>query len=193
MSGDFLYRVTKRVLVIGLMVVMFSAVSVAAERVDLLSVKSASISAINAQKQTDGSRTVRGLEAQNEIRALGLTDQNSFTVIGKFIDRSGKTHFRQRQLFNGIPIWGEHVNMRVTKNGWVDNLHGRIVTDIEFDLDSITPSFDGKTLIEALKGQKTRQSAKNTNFLFENERVELVIFLDNEDMARLAYEVSFFC
>jgi Zn-dependent metalloprotease len=178
----------KRMLVTGLFVSMVSAPAIAAEKMNLRKMRSAYANAVNVVKKADGSKSIRGLEKRNEIRALGLKQQDGFKVIGKFVDKSGKTHFRQRQTFQGIPIWGEHVNIRLNEQGLVDNIHGNIVRDIELDLNSTTPSFSGDSLLAELKQQEN----KSANASFKNEKSELVVFVDDDSVAHLAYEVSFF-
>jgi Zn-dependent metalloprotease len=191
-DNKFLKPLAKRILAAGLLVSMVAAPSIAAEKVNLRKNRSTYTGVVNALKRANASQSVRGLEKQSDVQALGLSKQNAFEVIGKFTDKSGKTHFRQRQTFRGVPIWGEHVNTRVTKNGMMDNIHGKIVKDLDYDLDSTTPSFSGETLLAELKQQKARKFADAENVFFANEKSELVIFVDDDNVARLAYEVSFF-
>lgn len=191
-GSKFLKPFAKRILTTGLLVSMVAAPSIAAEKVNLRKERSAYTGVVNALKRADTSKSIRGLEKQSDVQALGLSKKNAFKVIGKFTDKSGKTHFRQVQTFQGVPIWGEHVNTRLTKKGLMDNIHGKIVKDLEYDLDSTTPSFSGESLLAELKQQKAQKFADAENVFFENEKSELVIFVDDDNIARLAYAVSFF-
>jgi len=187
MQSKFLKPFAKRILVTGVLMSMIAAPSFAAEKIDLRKKRSTYIGAVNALKGISDSKSIRGLEKQGEIQALGLTKQNGFKVIGKFTDHSGKTHFRQRQTFEGVPVWGEHVNVRLTEEGMIDNIRGNLIRDIEYDLDTTTPSFSGETLLAELKQQKAGEKSQ-----FSNETAELVVYVDEDSVARLAYEVSFF-
>jgi Zn-dependent metalloprotease len=192
MQGKTLKQIAKRMLVSGLFMSMVAAPSFAAEKVNLHQMKSKFVGAINAQKKADSTKATRGLVRRDEVKALGLKAQDGFQVIGQFTDKSGKTHFRQRQTFRGIPIWGEHVNIRMDQKGLVDNLHGRLVRDIDRDVQSTVPSLSGEALLKELKQGKTEKLAKGDNAYFDNEKIELIIFVDEENVAQLAYEISFF-
>jgi len=192
MQGKTFRRLARRMLVSGLLISMAAAPSFAAKKVSLHKMKNEFATAINAQKKAIGVKTNRGLIRREEIQALGLKGQDGFKVIGRFTDELGNTHFRQQQTFQGIPIWGEHVNIRTNKAGLVDNLHGKLVRDIDGDISSTVPSLAGETLLEGLKQGKIMKLVEGDKASFDNETIELVIFINEENVAQLAYEISFF-
>ena len=152
--------------------------SIAADRVDL-------------RQSQELVRSANNNRALSFAGSLGLSAENDFELLRHIIDAdTGLTHSRVRQLYNGIPVWGENIVITENDNGDIVQLNGTAVYNIEADVNMLVPGMDanaaldfGKSLVNT--GYVTR------NWSFENESSELVIYVD-EGTARLAYAVSYF-
>lgn len=126
-----------------------------------------------------------GLDAGNDLRALRINK-----------DSQGNSHYRYQQLFNGVPVWGEHIVVSIDSQGNVIGLHGRMATDIAEELYAQ----DGPLALNNLKALEMvkklhisgNEAYGNAALYYENESSELVVFMIDESKPTLAFAVSFF-
>ncbi|PTS85967.1 peptidase M4 family protein [Pseudomonas sp. HMWF032] len=92
---------------------------------------------------------------------------------------------RYQQFYKGIRVWGEAITEFT--DGSQPLRSGRLVSDISSDLvRDATPTLSAKQALEMAK------SLKASGLPSENEQSELVVRLDAQQRAQLAYVVSFF-
>ena len=120
--------------------------------------------------------------------ALGLDADEGFRTLRERTGVRGLQHARMQQTYRGIPIWGEHIITTHDASGKLVRMHGELVQGLG-DID-VTPSISSKDALAQMKASHERKAA-SANAVYENESSELVIYA-NKDLAKLAYEVSFF-
>jgi len=122
----------------------------------------------------------------------GLGPRNKIKEFREIKNRkTGIVYRRYRQYFRDIPIWGEHV-LITSKNDITRKTRGRIVKEIIRDIKDITAALDPATALELMKKQKESDFSPSATLTYKNEKEELIIYLDNDGKARLAYFISFF-
>lgn len=94
---------------------------------------------------------------------------------------------RKQQLHYGIPIYGHSIVTNVSAKGFVQAVHGQVVTGIENDIGSLLPMFNARQAIDIVKG-KSRGVASTP---IRAANAELLIWLDAQQTARLIYKVDY--
>ncbi len=125
-------------------------------------------------------------------KALGLAQNEELQLLRQNENAKGETTYRYRQMYRGVPVWGEHVIVTQNREGQTTRLHGRLVRGIGNEIRNIVPSMDARSALTQQKQQHISKAEVATGWHFENEASELVVFLDGKDRAHLAYAVSFF-
>ena len=103
----------------------------------------------------------------------------------------GVRNYRYDQTFRGIPVFGEGVVVSEDSAGNVRTLFGNMISGLDRDIASTKPrlsrgaALDGR---QAEAGLDSRMSAYRT----ENEKSDLVVFVDDNGRGHLAYAVSYF-
>ena len=100
----------------------------------------------------------------------------------------GKQVTRYQQFYRGVPIWNEsavEVKQTAMRAGKPE-LSGHWVTRLQQDLPSVTPVLSSDQVLARAK------SLKADGYPTTNEKVELVIRLNQASAAQLVYLVSFF-
>jgi len=169
---------TSRVLAV---LTLFLAVTAwAADRRDL---RSESHMIGTLQKQTAGGGT------PNFHAAFGLGQAEGLQRISARTDLNGITHTRYRQTLRGVPVWGEQIIISRDDSGAVRGARGGLIKGLSADSVAARPAI---TDLQAVGNAKVRVGPRlSTNPIYENESVELVIYLNN-GIPRLSYAVSFF-
>ncbi|CAB1059315.1 Vibriolysin, extracellular zinc protease (EC @ Pseudolysin, extracellular zinc protease (EC [Olavius sp. associated proteobacterium Delta 1] len=123
---------------------------------------------------------------------LGLGPRNKIKKFREIKNlKAGIVYRRYRQYFREIPIWGEHV-LITSKNNMTRKTRGRIVKGLIQDLKDIKPAFDSGTALKLMKKKKKIDLSLSEALTYKNEKNELIIHVDDDGTARLAYLVSFF-
>ncbi|NRA60376.1 MAG: M4 family metallopeptidase [Psychrobium sp.] len=160
--------------------VLTSTVATAAERTNLRN---------NYQQLS----SISSVTALTTSQSLGLATNESLSVVKTYVETNGDVTTRYQQMFNGIPVIGDHAIISRHTDGSFKYAHGAIVNGIATDLSNTSPKV---TLDGALKKAKMLSlpaSPLRLNFStsVENETSRLAIWQDNSGTARLVYEVSF--
>ena len=156
---------------------LVAATAFAAERTDL--------------RSSDEALQGANLKAAVGIHAaLGLSATDRLEVLGQHVNAAGLTTTRYQQLHMGVPVWGEHIVVSEAADGRVKRLHGRRVSDIE--IYNVIPSFDADAALAMAKGLGVDGVPTKSDRVYRNEKSQLVIFVDDNGVAHLAYAVSFF-
>jgi vibriolysin len=125
-------------------------------------------------------------------QALGLADDEDFTLLRQSTDFNGETHYRYQQTYKNIPIWG--MNTVITKDQSkkkVIKLHGSMVKDAPKDVGAIPGNLDARGALEEMKANHMNTDP-GAIWNFENEEYGTYIYVDEKEKAHLCYVVSFY-
>jgi Zn-dependent metalloprotease len=123
--------------------------------------------------------------------ALGLSGDEELDVLRAYPVARGGTVTRYRQMYRGVPVWGEQIVIGRDASGQVRSLHGRVVRDLAIGLQQVSPSLNSDDALQAMKDRVRASFPNADDVVFKNERSELVIYLD-DGVPRLSQSVSFF-
>lgn len=146
--------------------------SLAAER-QLLSRDPAALGAVRTQADLSEALRLGPGEGLEMARALK--------------DPQGFSHRRYRQLYLGVPIWGESVTVSRAPDGRVSHLNGRLIRGLQRHNLDTQPQITASAALAQAKGYLQGKSA--TPLQFRNETHELVIYLAGES-PRLSYAIQ---
>ena len=118
--------------------VLTSTVATAAERTNLRN---------NYQQLS----SISSVTALTTSQSLGLATNESLSVVKTYVETNGDVTTRYQQMFNGIPVIGDHAIISRHTDGSFKYAHGAIVNGIATDLSNTSPKV---TLDGALKKAK---------------------------------------
>jgi pseudolysin/vibriolysin len=122
-------------------------------------------------------------------------------ALNETVDKAGNKHIRYEQTYQDLPVYGyhviEHVYQRTVKAQGLSlkSFSGTSVQGIERDLPAVSSltAVEPATTLERLKQDYAHQHHLSaTDLIFENELARAVIFIDDNEEARVAHEVNFF-
>ena len=120
-----------------------------------------------------------GLDADSDLRQTAL-----------LTDADGTKHYRYTQLYRGLPVFGEGIAVTEGKDGNVRNLFGRKVEGLNAEVPAVAARL---TAGNALALGKSAGLGNRVGFMrTENEKSELMIYVDDNGRAHKAYVVSYF-
>jgi vibriolysin len=173
------------------LVLAFAAISAnAATRVDL---QKQNVAQLNTQYQTASAKVggVAKLAKDRHAELLSMDVDSKLEVLNSKTDKDGTRHYRYQQTFRGVPVWGEQVIVSETKAGTVRNMFGNAVGGLGADLDRTA----GRKLMAASAATSFAKQKSLGNRLasmkIENESTRQMIFVGDDNVARMAYVVSF--
>lgn len=97
-----------------------------------------------------------------------------------------KTLVRKQQLHYGIPIYGHFVVTELSNHGFSKPIDGKVLTDIESDIDSTLPMINMDQAIDIAKGKQKGIVATS----IEDTKADLMIWVDDQQTAYLTYKVE---
>lgn len=97
------------------------------------------------------------------------------------------TLLRKTQLHYGIPVYGQSVVVDLSQKGISKAVDGQVLTGIELDIGSTLPMISAKQAIDIAKSQHKGVAAAT----IRDPNTELFIWLDEQQQARLIYQVDF--
>jgi Zn-dependent metalloprotease len=102
--------------------------------------------------------------------------------------QGGKVITRYQQYFHGVPIWSQSVIevRQPSISGKAATYSGKVVADIEQDLSSAKPVLSAAQVLDLVR------ATRGNGYPLSNERAELLVRLDRQNVAHLIYLVSFF-
>ncbi|MEN9865910.1 MAG: hypothetical protein RL748_1500, partial [Pseudomonadota bacterium] len=105
---------------------------------------------------------------------------------------NGKLVTRYQQMHQGIPIWGEAITRHAQGNGLGNGLSsnpaqftGALLRQLSQDLPSVTPAYSTSQIVQLAK------TRARVNGPTSNEQAQLYVRMDEQQVARLVYVVSF--
>ncbi len=126
---------------------------------------------------------------QRHAELLGLDRDSSLSELSAVAEADGSVHYRYQQTYLGIPVFGEHIVISESRDGQVLNLFGRQVSGFALDLKSVTPALSEA---RALQLGKTAGLNSGARLRTERESSRLMIYLGENNTAKLVYLVTFF-
>ncbi|QUM80065.1 M4 family metallopeptidase [Moritella sp. 5] len=159
--------------------------TIAAERVNLRD---------SMQKLATATLIDPGILASAPAQLLGLSRNDGLRVIKTYLNNNGDTITRYQQTYFGLPVIGEQAVISHNKNGFFKRAHGAVLNNIADDIFDITPLM---TKVDALLRAKRLSIPASPlvisqSIVTENETSRLAVWQDDDGVARLVYEVSFF-
>ena len=97
------------------------------------------------------------------------------------------TLLRKTQLHYGIPVYGQSVVVDLSQKGFAKAVDGQVLTGIESDIGSTLPMISAKQAVDIAKSQHKGVAAAT----IRDPNTELLIWLDEQQQARLIYKVDF--
>ncbi|MBA8733491.1 M4 family metallopeptidase [Chromobacterium violaceum] len=146
---------------------VFSSATMAAERIDLEK---------QGKAQANSASAFTGV-SQGDLKALRSTQF-----------ASGKVVTRYQQYYQGVPVWGEGVveeKPAAALKSVQGKLSGHYIAGIQADLASAKPTLSSAQVLSQAKALKA-----NGNPTY-NDKAELVVRLNERNVAQLVYLVSF--
>ena len=144
-------------------------------------------------KQYKAAVAAMGAAAQAQDRhaeLIGMDADSQLRQIALLTDRDGTKHYRYQQLYKGLPVFGESIVVTEGKDGSVRNLFGRKVDGLAGELPAVAAKL---TAGNALALGKSAGLGNRVGFMrTENEKSELMVYVDDNGRAHKAYVVSFF-
>ncbi|AXE35422.1 M4 family metallopeptidase [Chromobacterium phragmitis] len=148
---------------------VFSSAAMAAERIDLERLG-------KAQANSSAAAAFTGVN-QADLKPLRSTQF-----------ASGKVVTRYQQFYQGVPVWGQSVveeKPAAALKSTQGRLSGHYIAGIQTDLASAKPTLSGAQVLSQAK------SLKSGGHPTRNEKAELVVRLNERNVAELVYLVSF--
>ncbi|MEZ8056719.1 M4 family metallopeptidase [Vibrio splendidus] len=103
------------------------------------------------------------------------------------VNTNTTTLLRKKQLHYGIPVYGQSVVVDLSKQGVTKAVDGQVLTGIESDIGSTLPMINAKQAVDIAKSQHKGIAAAT----IRDPHTELVIWLDDQQSARLIYKIDF--
>lgn len=137
-----------------------------------------------------------GVSQPSLQQVLALDPGNSFQMLRKNNDPTGKTHTRYEQKFHGIPVYGEQVIVHGDAQGNAQSLTGVAVDGIENDIsenDTTTQQVSSEAALQKAKNNVVRylKAGNGVSPSFRNEKIKLVIYLDAQQIAHDAWYINY--
>ena len=117
-------------------------------------------------------------------------DANSRLLMHSRRSDLGVNNYRYTQTWRGIPIFGEGVVVSEDAAGNARALFGNLVSGLDNDIASTKPAMTRLNALAA--GKRLHLGNSLSAYRTENEKSDLVVFIDDTGRGRLAYAVSFF-
>ncbi len=141
---------------------------------------------INKALQTNAASVLMS----NPKHLIGLEAGNELTVLKEIKSNNGTTTRRYQQMYKNIPVIGDTVILTFDDAGQLKTAHGAAVYDIASDIGSVSPALPKqKALAHGLANSAAAK--KSSGLERHNEQSRLAIWLDENSVAHLVYEVSY--
>ena len=171
-----------------LVLALASATAGAATRSDLHAVDTGRVNAnLAVIERAVGSAPTT---AQRHAEMLALESGSALELLSSTAEANGDTHYRYQQTFRGVPVWGEHVVVTAGADGRVRNLFGRSVAGLAVELGSMTARLQSQAALDIAKAAV--HGSARSNLVVERQRSDLMVYVDDQDTARLAYVTTWF-
>src|SRR5688500_1213626 len=180
-------NLNRQALVAATSLALFAGGAFAADRVDL---HKQDIGKLKQQYTSVAARNGGAAMAHTRHAQLLQLDAESRLVLKKRHSDFGVRNSRYQQTFRGVPVFGESVIVSEDSRGNVRALFGRKTTGLASDIRSVRP---GLSKAQALAiGKRAALGSLLASRKVENEKSDLMIWIDDGGKAHLAYVVDFY-
>ena len=171
-----------------LVLALASATAGAATRSDLHAVDTGRVNAnLAVIERAVGSAPTT---AQRHAEMLALESGSALELLSSTAEANGDTHYRYQQTFRGVPVWGEHVVVTAGADGRVRHLFGRSVAGLGVELGSMSARLQSQAALDIAK--TVVHGSARSSLVVERPRSDLMVYVDDQDAARLAYVTTWF-
>ena len=153
------------------------------------------INAINNLTKTQTKTTPEALVAQGLKSIIGLDQNDSFKVKSSVANSAKHQNIRYQQYYKDMPVWGYQVIAQLKPTNTINKLHGKIVAKIDDDINTSNnkPLLVDTEIFEKIKLLHTDKSTQfKITSKFSQESIQKIIYIDDNNYARIAYLVTFF-
>ncbi|HET9679851.1 MAG TPA: hypothetical protein VFP95_04730, partial [Gammaproteobacteria bacterium] len=170
--------------------------AIAADRQDLRD-SALALNTVQQKVQAMSSASVQAKQGQNFAGVLKSALNMGVDADLKLEDahssaKTGLRHLRFRQTYKGVPILGDRVMVTRKADGSVQYLHGDVISGIAQDIASVKPGISLKGAMQHAKRLQRHSKPLGKARVYKNESNELVIWLNEQGTAKLAYATSYF-
>ena len=159
----------------------------AATRVDL---HQQDVAAVNQQARAALATLGAAAKAdQRHARMLGFGNDAGLRQVGFQQDADGTRHYRYLQTFRGLPVFGENVVVS-ERDGTIRNLFGRQVDGLASEIPAGNARYSRSQALTI--GKHAGLGALVSAMQVRDEKVDLMVYVDDGGRAHKAYVVSFF-
>jgi len=176
-------KYNKTFLLSALSITLMSTFSVNAADRTLLNGDNATISAF--------SQTNPSLLNNNPAQLVGLSAGNTLQVRGNFTLDNGDRTTRYQQFYQGIPVINDDAIISQKSDSSFKHAHGSVLNNIDSDINNVTPTFTASRALQRTKDLSFGGLLSADPITTVNETSTLSIWQDENDTAKLVYEVSF--
>lgn len=124
------------------------------------------------------------------VRAFGLAGGEGLSLLSSRDARDGRRISRYVQTYRNVPVWGRQLIITRSADGRISGLRGSLVRGIAGEIGQRSPGIGRDAMVNTLRTEVAAGYPVDLP-IFEREKAELVIYIDDQDSARLAYEVEF--
>lgn len=131
------------------------------------------------------------LLSASATQLVGLGAGNELVLVKEFAGKNGEVTRRFQQMYMGVPVIGDHAILSFNKHGQVKRAHGAAVYDIASDVKTTKPSLMEAVAVDKAVKQHQLLMGTSQHEVQHNKSSRLVIWLDENSTAHLAYEVTY--
>jgi len=124
-------------------------------------------------------------------KLVGLSENNILEIRKEFILANGDTTKRYQQLYLGLPVINDDAIISKKSDNSFKHAHGSVLKNIESDINDLTPTLSDAAALQRVKDLSFGGALSATSVTTLNETSKLSIWQDDNDKAKLVYEVSF--
>ena len=123
-------------------------------------------------------------------RAFGLQSGENLRLLNSRVTPDGRKISRHVQTYRDLPVWGKQLIITRNGAGTISRLRGTLIREIASDIGQPNPGIGRNVMVKNLRA-KVASGFISDLPIFEREKAELVIYIDDQENARLAYKVEF--
>ena len=123
-------------------------------------------------------------------KAFGLQSGENLRLLNSRVTPDGRKISRHVQTYRDLPVWGKQLIITRNGAGTISRLQGTLIREIASDIGQPNPGIGRNVMVKNLRA-KVASGFISDLPIFEREKAELVIYIDDQENARLAYKVEF--
>ncbi|MBV1919619.1 MAG: M4 family metallopeptidase, partial [Pseudomonadales bacterium] len=124
---------------------------------------------------------------------LNLESNSSLLEISKKSREDGSIHYRFQQMYDGVPVHGDHVIITTSKSGAPVFMSGSVIRGIQVDLgEGGQRRLVSETNVLTIAKSHFEKAKQLQNQTYSSNSATLYVELDNNQVATYIYKVEFF-